>query len=82
MRRRAKFSLSVPTPFSAYAFHPLDGFFQSLPYHVFIFLFPLHRSLFLALFVFVNFWTILIHDSDVRVCLYHSGGHTHSRLYR
>ncbi|VDC06405.1 unnamed protein product [Peniophora sp. CBMAI 1063] len=55
----------IPTPFSAYAFHPLDGYFQSLPYHIFIFLFPLHCGLFLGLFVFVNFWTILIHDSDM-----------------
>ena len=61
--------LPVPTPFSAYAFHPLDGYLQSLPYHIFIFLLPLHRWLYLGLFVFVNFWTILIHDSDVRPCL-------------
>ncbi|KZV60722.1 hypothetical protein PENSPDRAFT_593751 [Peniophora sp. CONT] len=55
----------IPTPFSAYAFNPVDGYFQSLPYHIFIFVFPLHRGLFLGLFVFINFWTILIHDSDM-----------------
>ncbi|TPX30871.1 hypothetical protein SmJEL517_g05676 [Synchytrium microbalum] len=52
----------VPTPFASHAFHPLDGYVQSLPYHIFIFLFPLHSMLYLGLFVFVNFWTISIHD--------------------
>ncbi|KZT67405.1 fatty acid hydroxylase [Daedalea quercina L-15889] len=55
----------VPTPFASHAFHPLDGYLQSIPYHVFVFVFPLHRVLYLGLFVFVNFWTILIHDSDM-----------------
>ena len=58
-------SSPVPTPFASHAFHPLDGYFQSLPYHVFIFVFPLHRTLYLGLFVFVNMWSILIHDSDM-----------------
>ncbi|KAF8442372.1 hypothetical protein L210DRAFT_3478087 [Boletus edulis BED1] len=55
----------IPTPFASHAFHPVDGYLQSVPYHLFIFLFPLHRWLYLALFVFVNFWSILIHDSDM-----------------
>ncbi|TBU49813.1 hypothetical protein BD309DRAFT_1070507 [Dichomitus squalens] len=55
----------IPTPFASYAFHPLDGYLQSVPYHLFIYVFPLHRKLYLALFLFVNFWTILIHDSDM-----------------
>ncbi|KAH9989030.1 fatty acid hydroxylase [Russula vinacea] len=55
----------IPTPFASHAFHPLDGYLQSVPYHLFIFLFPLHRWLYLGLFVFVNFWSILIHDSDM-----------------
>ena len=36
-----------------------------MPYHLFIFLFPLQRYLYLGLFVFVNFWAIFIHDSDM-----------------
>ena len=32
---------------------------------VFIFLFPLHKYLYLGLFVFVQLWTILIHDGDM-----------------
>ncbi|KAH9928341.1 uncharacterized protein B0H18DRAFT_874806 [Fomitopsis serialis] len=55
----------VPTPFASHAFHPLDGYLQSIPYHAFIYLFPLHRLLYLSLFVFVNMWSILIHDSDM-----------------
>ncbi|KZT29656.1 C5-sterol desaturase [Neolentinus lepideus HHB14362 ss-1] len=55
----------IPTPFSSHAFHPLDGYLQSVPYHLFVFLFPMQRVLFLCLFVFVNFWSILIHDSDM-----------------
>ncbi|KAF9223437.1 hypothetical protein BS17DRAFT_781852 [Gyrodon lividus] len=55
----------IPTPFASHAFHPVDGYLQSVPYHLFIVFFPLHRWLYLGLFVFVNFWSILIHDSDM-----------------
>lgn len=55
----------VPTPFAAYAFHPVDGYFQSLPYHIFPYLFPVQKHLHLALFVGVNVWTVFIHDSDM-----------------
>jgi len=55
----------IATPFAAYAFHPVDGYLQSIPYHLFVFLFPLHRILYLVLFVLINFWTIFIHDSDM-----------------
>ncbi|KIM40500.1 hypothetical protein M413DRAFT_445949 [Hebeloma cylindrosporum] len=55
----------IPTPFGSHAFHPVDGYLQSIPYHLFIFIFPLHRLLYLTLFVLVNFWSIFIHDSDM-----------------
>ncbi|EKD01590.1 C-5 sterol desaturase [Trichosporon asahii var. asahii CBS 8904] len=55
----------VPTPFAALAFHPLDGYAQSLPYHIFVYLFPMHRLLYLGMFGFVQLWTILIHDGDM-----------------
>ncbi|XDC62847.1 hypothetical protein R6Z07M_014029 [Ovis aries] len=35
----------IPTPFASHAFHPLDGFLQSLPYHIYPFIFPLHKLL-------------------------------------
>lgn len=55
----------VPTPFASYAFHPLDGWAQSLPYHVFPFVFPLQKVAYLGLFVFVTIWTVLIRESRV-----------------
>jgi len=55
----------IPTPFASHAFHPLDGYLQSVPYHLFIYLFPLHQMTYLILFVLINFWTIFIHDSDM-----------------
>ncbi|KAF8071668.1 fatty acid hydroxylase [Lyophyllum atratum] len=55
----------IPTPFASHAFHAVDGYLQSVPYHLFVFIFPLHRVLYLVLFVLVNFWTIFIHDSDM-----------------
>lgn len=52
----------VPTPFASHAFHPLDGYSQSLPYHLFVYLFPMNKFLYLALFSFVNLWTVGIHS--------------------
>lgn len=57
----------VPTPFASHAFHPMDGFLQSCPYHIYPFLFPLHKLTYLGLFIFVNIWTVSIHDGDYRV---------------
>lgn len=54
----------MPTPFASYAFHPIDGAFQGLPYHIFPFLFPMKKWVSVLFFVFVNFWTILIHDGE------------------
>eukprot|EP01114_Cavostelium_apophysatum_P004334 TRINITY_DN14549_c0_g1_i1.p1 TRINITY_DN14549_c0_g1~~TRINITY_DN14549_c0_g1_i1.p1 ORF type:complete len:271 (-),score=58.31 TRINITY_DN14549_c0_g1_i1:102-914(-) len=52
----------VPTPFASFAFHPADGFAQSLPYHVFAYFVPLNKFLYLGLFLFVCTWTVSIHD--------------------
>lgn len=52
----------VPTPYAALAFHPVDGWLQSLPYHIFPFMLPLQKHLYLCLFMFVQLWTISIHD--------------------
>eukprot|EP01094_Clydonella_sp_ATCC50884_P002608 TRINITY_DN1198_c0_g1_i7.p3 TRINITY_DN1198_c0_g1~~TRINITY_DN1198_c0_g1_i7.p3 ORF type:complete len:275 (+),score=95.38 TRINITY_DN1198_c0_g1_i7:310-1134(+) len=51
-----------PTPFAAVAFHPIDGWLQSTPYHLFVLFVPLHSRLYLAMFLFVQLWTISIHD--------------------
>lgn len=54
----------VCTPFASHAFHPVDGWFQLLPYHIFPLFFPLHKVSYLLLFTFVNFWTVMIHDGQ------------------
>jgi Delta7-sterol 5-desaturase len=54
----------MPTPFASHAFHPVDGFSQSLPYHIFPFILPLQKVAYVALFIFINFWTIFIHDGE------------------
>ena len=54
----------MPTPFASHAFHPLDGFAQSVPYHVFPFILPLQKLASVGLFAFINIWTILIHDGE------------------
>lgn len=54
----------MPTPYASHAFHPIDGFAQSIPYHVFPFLFPLSKFAYIVLFVFINIWTIIIHDGE------------------
>ncbi|GAA5896076.1 C-5 sterol desaturase [Sporobolomyces salmoneus] len=55
----------IPTPFASHAFHPVDGYLQSVPYHMACYMFPIHKYLFIGLFSFVNFWSIFIHDSDM-----------------
>ncbi|KAK3715434.1 c-5 sterol desaturase [Vermiconidia calcicola] len=54
----------MPTPFAAIAFHPVDGFSQSIPYHVFPFIFPLQKFAYIALFAFIQIWTVMIHDGE------------------
>ncbi|QPG73188.1 hypothetical protein FOA43_000494 [Brettanomyces nanus] len=54
----------VCTPFASHAFNPVDGYCQSLPYHWYPFLFPLHKFTYLFMFTFVNFWTVMIHDGQ------------------
>jgi len=65
------------SPFSSHAFHPIDGWAQGIPYYLFVFIFPLHYIVFIFLFLFVNFWTISIHD-QVDFCgdgFFNSTGH-------
>jgi len=57
----------VPTPFASHAFHPVDGFAQSLPYHIFPFIFPQQKLPFIILFTFINIWTVIIHDGEYAV---------------
>ncbi|KAI4092916.1 MAG: hypothetical protein LQ344_003195 [Seirophora lacunosa] len=54
----------MPTPYASHAFHPIDGFAQSVPYHVFPFIFPLNKIAYIILFAFINVWTVFIHDGE------------------
>ncbi|KAI8867242.1 hypothetical protein GQ42DRAFT_167857 [Ramicandelaber brevisporus] len=54
----------IPTPFASHAFHPLDGYAQSIPYHLFVYLFPMNKFVYLGLFAVVNVWTVMIHDGE------------------
>lgn len=69
-------SYRFTSPYSSHAFHPLDGFGQGIAYYVFTYIFPMHNLLFIGMFVFVNFWTISIHDQvDFGGCLVNTTGH-------
>jgi lathosterol oxidase len=50
------------TPWSAFSFHPLDGWSQGSPYHMFVFLFPMHKLLYFGVLFMVGLWTMNIHD--------------------
>ncbi|KAJ5570347.1 uncharacterized protein N7459_009777 [Penicillium hispanicum] len=54
----------MPSPYASHAFHPLDGWSQSVPYHVFPFIFPLQKLAYVFLFAFINLWTVFIHDGE------------------
>ncbi|ODV92483.1 hypothetical protein CANCADRAFT_30630 [Tortispora caseinolytica NRRL Y-17796] len=74
----------MPTPFASHAFHPLDGYFQSLPYHIYPFLFPLNKLSYLFLFSFVNLWSVTIHDGEflaAGVIINGAANHTIHHLY-
>jgi len=74
----------MPTPFASHAFHPVDGFAQSIPYHIFPFIFPLQKFAYIALFVFINIWTVMIHDGEYvsqSVIINGAACHTMHHLY-
>lgn len=50
------------TAFAAFAFHPLDGFLQGVPYQLFVFCFPFYSIAHLVSLSVVLLWTINIHD--------------------
>ncbi|CCD24302.1 C-5 sterol desaturase NDAI_0C06430 [Naumovozyma dairenensis CBS 421] len=54
----------VCTPFASHSFHPVDGYAQSLSYHLYPIILPLNKLTYLLLFTFVNFWTVMIHDGN------------------
>ncbi|KAK3848047.1 MAG: putative sterol delta 5,6-desaturase [Linnemannia gamsii] len=57
----------IPTPYSSHAFHFLDGYLQSVPYHIFVFVCPMHKYIYLGMFGAVNLWSVLIHDGEYKL---------------
>ncbi|PHH80946.1 hypothetical protein CDD80_5156 [Ophiocordyceps camponoti-rufipedis] len=53
----------IPTPFSAYAFHPLEAWIMSLPIYTFGFIWPMSDVAQLVVFCSSNIWTFLLHDN-------------------
>jgi|TARA_B100001142_G_scaffold329563_1_gene393351 Delta7-sterol 5-desaturase len=66
------------TPFSSYAFHPLDGWLQGCPYHLFVFLFPMHHVSYFMALAAVGLWTINIHDRTTLNLPYVNGSAHHT----
>lgn len=52
----------ITTPYSSYALHPMEGFAQAFPYRFFAFIFPFRKIVSIALFVFLTFWGVSVHD--------------------
>lgn len=51
------------TPFSSFAFHPLDAFAQAVPTFTSSFFFPLHFNIMLTFSFMTTCWSISIHDN-------------------
>ncbi|XP_065191712.1 lathosterol oxidase-like [Sycon ciliatum] len=60
----------VPTPFSGQATTAIDSVLLSSPYHIFVFLVPLNKILYLIMFSMINVWTIAIHSGGYNVPQY------------
>lgn len=74
-----------PTPLSCVAFHPVDSFSQSFPYHLYALLVPINFWLYLGLVMFVTLWTVMIHDRVRFVpggIVNHTGCHTAHHWYQ
>jgi len=69
------------SPWSSHAFHPLDGSAQGLPYALCVYLFPIHHIQHFVLLMFVNFWTISIHDRVYLVEGWGINGAAHHTLH-
>lgn len=50
----------VPTPFSAYAFDPLEAYIMSLPIYSYAFIWPMSNVAQLVVFFCTNIWTFLL----------------------
>jgi lathosterol oxidase len=73
-----------PTPYASFAFHPIDSFSQSVPYHVYALVVPMYGWAYLALIGFAMLWSLMIHDQIRWVpfrFVNHTGCHTAHHWY-
>jgi len=77
------------TPFSALAFHPIDGFLQAAPNFLFAYAVPVELPVLEALILLINVWVVLLHDQmdwrggRLRAVVNSAGHHTlhHERYH-
>jgi lathosterol oxidase len=73
-----------PTPYTSFAFHPIDSFAQSVPYHVYALFVPMYAWTYLAFLGLAMLWSLMIHD-QVRWVPFrfvnHTGCHTAHHWY-
>jgi lathosterol oxidase len=73
-----------PTPYASFAFHPVDSFAQSVPYHIYALLVPMYAWAYLALLGFAMLWSLMIHDQVAWLpfrFINHTGCHTAHHWY-
>ena len=71
----------IPTPWASIAFHPLDGWAQSVPYVLFPYFFPVQKHQYLVMYAFVMFWSVSIHDRVNLVENYFVNGASHHDIH-
>ena len=50
----------IPTPFSSYAFNPVEAYIMSLPIHAYGFILPMSKFAYLVIFLMTNIWSFLL----------------------
>jgi Delta7-sterol 5-desaturase len=55
-------SFVTTSAFAAFAFHPVDGFLQGVPYQLFVYVIPFHAVAHVVSMSLVLLWTVNIHD--------------------
>ena len=70
------------TSFAGFAFEPVDGIVQALPYVIVPFILPIHAGAHKLLLFFTGVWTAFIHADDVSPCVIMLGPAYHALHHR
>ncbi|KAJ1984450.1 c-5 sterol desaturase [Dimargaris verticillata] len=71
----------IPTPYAAFAFHYLDGYLQSVPYHLGVFIFPVHKLLYLAVYFLGCTWAIMFHGGEYIITNQYLNASAHHNMH-